>query len=216
MDRGFKFVSLDRMVDQISRDGFLLGRRVAITIDDGWLDNYEHALPVLQKLGLPATFFVATEQLRNGSHDPRKMTAAQLREMHRDGFAVGGHTRTHTNLTRIPLERAVEEIRCCKQDLEDLLGAPVNLFAYPAGEFNLPVAQAVRDAGFKAACSALGMGVNTRSSMFWLSRDVLSENLNTLGDRLRLSRIARLALYPRSRWRLQKQLEGVPMTQCAG
>jgi peptidoglycan/xylan/chitin deacetylase (PgdA/CDA1 family) len=206
MDRGFKFVSLDRMVDQISVSGRLSGRPVAITIDDGWLDNYEYALPVLQKLGLPATFFVATEQFRNGSHNPHKMTAAQLREMHRDGFAVGGHTRTHTDLTKIPLERAVEEIRGCKQDLEDLLGAPVTLFAYPGGAFNETIARAVRDAGFKAACSVLGLGINTRSSMFWLSRDVLSEDLNRLGDRLRLSRIARLALWPRTWWRLEKQL----------
>jgi peptidoglycan/xylan/chitin deacetylase (PgdA/CDA1 family) len=208
MDRGFKFVSLDAMVDEISRDGYLLGRRVAITMDDGWLDNYEHALPVLQKLGLPATLFIATEQLRKGIQGRQKMTPAQLREMHRLGFAVGGHTRTHTDLTKLPLERAVEEIRGCKRDLEDFLGAPVNLFAYPGGAFNETIARAVRDAGFKAACSLLGLGINTRSSMFWLSRDVLSENLNTLGDRLRLSRIARLALYPRTRWRLEKQLAG--------
>ncbi len=36
------------------------GRKVALTFDDGYRDNHEHALPVLRRYGLPATFFLAT------------------------------------------------------------------------------------------------------------------------------------------------------------
>jgi peptidoglycan/xylan/chitin deacetylase (PgdA/CDA1 family) len=206
MDRGFNFVSLDRMVDGISKKGYLSGRSVAITLDDGWVDNYEYALPVLRNLGLPATFFVPTGYFRTGIHDPRKITPAQLREMHGHGLSIGGHSRTHLDLSKLPMKRAAEEITGCKHDLEDLLGAPVSLFAYPSGAFNKTIAEAVRDAGFKAACSVRSLGVNTRSSMYWLSRDILSDRLNTFPDRLRLSSVARLALWPRTWWRLQKQL----------
>jgi peptidoglycan/xylan/chitin deacetylase (PgdA/CDA1 family) len=48
------------------KDGRLPERPLAITFDDGYADNHDVALPILRKLGLPATFFVTTGYLDGG------------------------------------------------------------------------------------------------------------------------------------------------------
>jgi len=58
---------LPRPLDELVGDlhtGSLPDRSVAITFDDGYLDNLTAASPILVDLGLPATFFATTENLR--------------------------------------------------------------------------------------------------------------------------------------------------------
>lgn len=62
---GFNVLPLDQAVIRL-REKSLPARAAAITFDDGYADNFDVALPILQKYGLPATFFVATGYLNGG------------------------------------------------------------------------------------------------------------------------------------------------------
>lgn len=188
--RGFDFISLPELVQQIRATGTEDKNSAVVTFDDGWIDNFEFAFPILKRLGIPATFFVTTEHLRNGS-DPERMGCEQLQHLLKEGFSIGAHTRTHQDLTRIPEPSARDEIVGSKTDLEAALGVPVDFLAYPGGAFNSNVVRLTQDAGYQAACSVLGPKTNDAASIFWLYRDVLSPGLNTLGDRYRLSKSAR-------------------------
>jgi peptidoglycan/xylan/chitin deacetylase (PgdA/CDA1 family) len=170
----FRVVSLGELVTRMER-GLSLRRELAITFDDGYLDNHDTAAPILERLGLPATFFVVTQwmgtdlvpwwdRVRDIRHP--WMTWDHVRALSRRGFEIGAHTRTHVDLGVVPADEAQREIAGARRELERQLGAPVDLFAYPYGrrqnlsDSNLEL---VRQAGFRCCCSCFG-GVNTRSS----------------------------------------------------
>jgi peptidoglycan/xylan/chitin deacetylase (PgdA/CDA1 family) len=168
--RHFQVVPLPELVHRISA-GQPINRHLAITFDDGYRDNFENARPVLEKLSLPATFFVVTEWMGSdvvpwwdearGVRHPW-MDWDQVRALHRSGFDVGAHTRSHVDLGRVSPVEAREEVAGARLALEQQLGARVRSFAYPYGGHKHVTdanREVVKNAGFECCCSAFG-GVN--------------------------------------------------------
>jgi peptidoglycan/xylan/chitin deacetylase (PgdA/CDA1 family) len=126
-----------------------------VTFDDGCLDNYEVALPVLERLGIKATFFVVTglvgKALRTSAGEVPSMSKENIRELAALGHEVGSHTVSHVKLTQVPIETARAEMQGSKQFLEDLLGSQVVSFAYPKGAYNDAVKEEAARLGFRYA-----------------------------------------------------------------
>jgi len=165
--RYFNVVSLGNLVGKLE-SGATLNRELAITFDDGYRDNFEHAAPVLETLGLPATFFVVTQWMGSdvvpwwdhqiGVRYPW-MTWDQVRCLHQRGFELGAHTRTHVDLGSVTDDEARREILGARWELEDQLSAKVELFAYPYGRMVNLIEEnrsLVRGAGFRCCCSCFG------------------------------------------------------------
>jgi peptidoglycan/xylan/chitin deacetylase (PgdA/CDA1 family) len=100
-----------------------------------------------------------------------------VRTLHRQGFHLGAHTRTHVDLGRVSGAEAQQEIFGARAELEEEIGAPAELFAYPYGradqltEANRTL---VKTAGFRCCCSSVG-GINTAdTSPFHLQRIPIS------------------------------------------
>jgi peptidoglycan/xylan/chitin deacetylase (PgdA/CDA1 family) len=170
----FRVVALRDVVEKLER-GLEPNRELAITFDDGYRDNYENAMPVLEKLSLPATFFVVSQWIgsevvprwdaRRGVRHPW-MTWDQVRSLHRKGFDIGGHTQTHVDLGQVDAGEAREEIFGARLALEKQLAARADLFAYPfGGRNNITNSNRalVKAAGFRCCCSNFG-GVNLPGS----------------------------------------------------
>lgn len=134
-------------------------RRFVITFDDAYEDTMP-AYEVLAKRGWPATWFVVSSAVNGLStwHDPGvpkrpTMLPHHLREMHANGMEIGGHSRSHRRLAEAPVSELAVETAGCRKALEDLLGGSVESFAYPYGSYNRAVIEAVRNAGYRRACS---------------------------------------------------------------
>ena len=135
------------------------GRIAVITLDDGYADNMESALPILQRHGFSATCYVVSGSIgqynqwddeRLGVRKPL-MTVQQLRDWRRGGMEIGAHTASHPRLTQCSDAQLRDEIHGSKGMLEDHLGVPVTQFCYPYGDADNRVASVVREAGFAAA-----------------------------------------------------------------
>jgi peptidoglycan/xylan/chitin deacetylase (PgdA/CDA1 family) len=133
----------------------------------------------------------------------RRMSDAHLRELAGAGFTIGGHSRSHANLTLLAKPELQREIGGCKDDLEQRLGLAVDFFAYPGGKFNGAVVDATKAAGYAAACSVIGGGANGKESLFWLYRDTFSASMNTIRDRVFLNPYARKLLGIRAQKKLR-------------
>jgi peptidoglycan/xylan/chitin deacetylase (PgdA/CDA1 family) len=154
------------------------GKVCGITFDDGYANNLEHALPVLQRQGFSATCYVVSGQL-GGSNiwdhgigiEPKPlMTAQHLREWVAGGQEVGAHTRSHADLTLLNASQAGEEITGCKSDLEQATGASVSQFCYPYGHFSATHVGQVRQAGYAAATTTVRARATPQSSIWELPR----------------------------------------------
>ena len=166
---------------------------VAITFDDGYDDNHEHALPALVRRGLTATFFVTVglverdpavterfERLRYPSSTVSPMSWSQVKELRAAGMDVGSHTWSHPNLARLTDPAAAEELARSRAVTEDRLGEAVTQLAYPFGKFGrhftTTTMRLAAEAGYDTAAAVLFRRVRTSDSAlnvprFFVRRD---------------------------------------------
>ncbi|WP_119293272.1 polysaccharide deacetylase family protein [Azohydromonas sediminis] len=131
---------------------------VAITFDDGYVDNLE-AVDELYRRGMRATWFVVSGSIGRapawkdpGRPPTRLLTAAELRDMASAGMEIGSHTVSHARLPDCGAAQLHAELHDSKATLEDAIGQPVKSFAYPYGLWDERCEEAVRTAGYQAAC----------------------------------------------------------------
>lgn len=137
-------------------------RLVVLTFDDGGLNSYTVAYPVLLEYGLVGTFFVITDEIGR----PEYMTWDQLREMRRGGMSIESHTTYHSDLTAISDQRLLVELEGSRQTITEEIGVEPIALCYPAGAYNDRVIQAARKAGYLLAVTTqYGKKVNVRDAM---------------------------------------------------
>jgi len=159
--RRYRVLELDEFVRCLREHRLPPAKSVVLTFDDGYADNRSLAAPILERLGLPATFFLVSAAGTRNSWDQNGATVGgralmgleQARELVGGVVSLGAHTRSHADLTALTSHELEAEIAGSRSELEVALGAPVTLFAYPYGKTNTEVREAVMQAGFLAACS---------------------------------------------------------------
>lgn len=159
-------IRLDRALDLLERGEPIEGRYVCVTFDDGYLDNLEHAVPVLERLGIPATIYLPTRVIDGVmtyhwyENPPRPMSWSQVESLVAGGLVdVQAHTVRHIWLPLLSDAEVEQEIVGSKREVEAHVPYAVSSFAYPAGRFGRRELALVRGAGYRGAVTT-DPGVN--------------------------------------------------------
>lgn len=142
-------VGMSAMAAEITRPYVKIARfkgdarcAVSMTFDDAYPSQIEKALPILDKHGLLATFFVHTDNVK----DSWASTWAAWRAAAATGHEVGSHTKTHPDLTHVRTARQLRsEIKGSADLIEQRMGIRPISFAYPFSASNDAVEREVRE-----------------------------------------------------------------------
>lgn len=131
---------------------------VSLTFDDGWISHYQNARPILQNAKLKGVFYVNSLPILEEWDD--YMNRTQVLALQSAGFEIGSHTRTHPHLPQQTDSQLQQEIGGCITELSNMGITNVTTFAYPYGEKDTRVINAVKAAGHTAA-RGVQYGYNT-------------------------------------------------------
>jgi peptidoglycan/xylan/chitin deacetylase (PgdA/CDA1 family) len=123
---------------------------VLITFDDGKLNNYTEALPILSKFNLPAFFFITTDYIGKQGY----MSEEQIKHATGARVSIGSHSVTHPDFGAIDNMQTIHELIESKKILDSLTGADTFSFAYPYGNIqNIkePDKDFLKQAGYRYA-----------------------------------------------------------------
>jgi peptidoglycan/xylan/chitin deacetylase (PgdA/CDA1 family) len=138
------------------------GKLLHVTFDDAFT-SVLNALPVLERTGAKATVFACTSYAADGralvvpeldgepAAELETMAWDELRGLVERGIEVSSHTVSHPHLPRLSDDELAGELRDSKQQLEDELGRPCTVLAYPFGDCDDRVRAAARAVGYEAA-----------------------------------------------------------------
>jgi len=188
---GYRVLSLDQALGVLRGERPAPPRAVVLTFDDGYDNFADHALPVLQRHGFPATVYAISGWLGRraewfakdpGRPIPTLMSAARLRGIQDAGITIGSHTHSHARLAEVDARTKRDELTRSKSMLEDALGVPVQHLCYPFGSFDHDTVHAAAETGYLSATTCLRGGAEVLiDHPLVLPRKAISYGDNLLG-----------------------------------
>jgi peptidoglycan/xylan/chitin deacetylase (PgdA/CDA1 family) len=148
-ERGFRTISLH----DVATHSFG-GRCVVLTFDDGFTDALTTVLPMLQRRGMRATFFIIAGFVGR----PGFLDWDGVRALEAAGMEIGSHTVDHERLADLPQARVHWELRESKRLLDAHLRRPVEALAYPYNSVRAWMLEVAAETGYRIGVSGFVHG----------------------------------------------------------
>lgn len=160
VEKGYETVTFKDLAGNNYKNRFDEGKKkIILTFDDGYEDNYRVAFPIMKKYNCKGVIYLMGELNYNrwdveNKVNPEKrfslMNDNEIKELQESGLIeFGAHTLTHPKLTTLDDDAVRYEVGESKRRFEEKLGeAPVS-FAYPYGDFDERIKKIVSEFGFQ-------------------------------------------------------------------
>jgi peptidoglycan/xylan/chitin deacetylase (PgdA/CDA1 family) len=182
-DAGYHTVTLDDLYAALTEGRPLPDKPVILTFDDGHIDNYTNAFPLLKQYGMVGHFFLITDFVN--AENPDYLSWSQVAEMAKAGQRFGSHSRNHVDLRRRSLDYLVWQALGGVEDIQKHLGYHPRWIAYPSGLYDADVIKVYKSANYWGGLTTKQGATHTLDSLFELTR-VRIHNTTTADDLARL------------------------------
>lgn len=164
---------------------------IILTFDDGYKDNHDILLPLLEKYNMKAVIYLVSDSTYNKwdvdfVENPEKryelMNDSEIKKLLDSGrIEFGGHTTIHKNLTKLSKDDLLVELTNDKKKLEEKIGKKATSFAYPYGSVNEDVKETIKklDYDFGIACDT--GSVDMAKDVFHIRRVLIFNTIDKLG-----------------------------------
>lgn len=157
----FTPISLTQLEEYRNGISTLPKKPIIITFDDCYQDCIDYAVPILEKKGFTAVFYMPTDYAGTDSHWLMPKLGFEFpiidwdaaRKLDSSGFEIGSHSLSHPYLAEISPEDCFRELTDSRKILEDELGHEIVHLAYPYGSYNQKVRDISAEAGYRTACT---------------------------------------------------------------
>lgn len=171
-DNNYITITMKELYEHIKNKEPIPEKSILITFDDGYMNNYTEAFPILKKLNMKATIFCVGNSL-DGSY---YLSEEAIKEMSDYGIDIESHTVNHVHLDTLSYDEQLLELKKSKEILEKITGREVISLAYPFGDYNEDSIRAAKNAGYKLAFTT-NLGLSDREdNIYELDRIYISSH----------------------------------------
>ncbi|WP_243129184.1 polysaccharide deacetylase family protein [Hathewaya massiliensis] len=165
-ENGFTPLFMDEVIESF-KTGKVPKRPVAITFDDGYVDNYTDAYRILKKYNMKGTFFVIGDCIGQANI---YLTMDMLKEMKENGMAIESHTLNHLVLKGLSKEEKIKSIKGGQEFLKKHFGIESKYLCYPVGRYDEETIEIAKELGIEAAVTTTKGFANVDNGLYSLKR----------------------------------------------
>ncbi len=151
----FQILSMDEAIDHMEGKNRIKGMRpISLTFDNGYLDFYEQAFPLLSDRHFPSTVLISPvkvgKRINIGKNKVQYLTWGILKELAKNNITIGAYEDNAWNINDISQDLVQRHIIEYKKLLEDRLGIEIRYFGVKEGVPDNKICDLLISEGYRA------------------------------------------------------------------